>query len=78
MILSQELLKEVKYYTETERHYFGIQTIFTLHFRKWWKPRKKIVMQWSLHDSKGYISTYRETDNICKLRHQLETYFGAK
>lgn len=76
MILPQAFLKDVRYYTETKHSSLtGVKTRFTLYFKQWWRLRKRIVLEWTLVDSDGEISTYQETHNIAQLRVQLENYF---
>ena len=71
MMLPKEFLQTIKYYEETkESGAWGISTIFILHFKQWWKPRKKIKISWICLGN----GRYQETEQIVILRRQLQEY----
>lgn len=77
MVIPKEHLDTVDYYDVKYANTgsFGIcikQTIITLHYKKWYKLRKKFVFRWP-HIGDGY---YQEPETAIILQQQLIKHFG--
>mgnify|MGYP001583861044 CR=1 FL=1 len=78
MILSNELLKEIKYYEVRKiRSVLGVKTRFILHNNKWWKKDIVINLDWDLEkiNNDGMGNFYTESCDIVELNGQLTDYF---
>ena len=78
MILPQSLLAELAYYeTSTVEKDGAFQTRFVLHFKKWWKLKRVIMIRWrTTKIDRGQIN-WQETENAVELREQLRDYFAV-
>lgn len=60
MYLPRRYLNKVEYYEKRVVEAFwceGFRTIITLHFKQWWKPRKKFKFDWRFVATTGYGTT---------------------
>jgi hypothetical protein len=78
MIFSKEYLDDVKCYTS--KSYFSewaleYRTVFVLHYKCWWKPRKKLTFAWNWRSE---TNKYHESAEAVQLRQCLFNYFGSK
>jgi hypothetical protein len=78
MILPQALLAELAFYEETHIEKDGaFYTRFILHYKKWWKLKRTIMIRWrTTRREHGKIS-WQETDGSVELRDQLRSHFAA-
>lgn len=76
MKLTKHILDQVSYWerTTTKVGFWDEPACrFTLHFKQWWKPRKRITMPWICVSFDGLEGTYRRTEGSYELEHQLKT-----
>jgi hypothetical protein len=82
MILPNTLLEQVEYYEIRTKSIMdgGFKTVITLHFKSFWRLRKKLVFKWKFvsYDSNEQQSNYRENDDCHEVRNQLASYFRNK
>lgn len=81
MILPLSFLKKIEYYTEEtyktyENYEQGYRTCITLHFKSWFRRRKKIYFEWSYGGRDENGITFKIPQNLVELRSQLVEYFG--
>ena len=80
MILPLSFLKKVEYYTDTSCYFINdyrnsYRTVITLHFKNWFRPRKKMYFEWDyVYNSE--LKTFRSPPELIQLRSQLVDYFG--
>jgi hypothetical protein len=72
MNLPKEFLKDLKYYKVKEKPGVEYKTIFILYFKKWWRFPKKFQFEWEYQGRQGTLMQFRETDEICRFRAQLD------
>lgn len=76
MIFSDEYLDNVKYYTCVQKQFsYGdrMRTVIKLHYKAWWKPRKKIVYKWTIDCNQQH-----EPKDCLQLKQCLANYFSQK
>lgn len=76
MKLTKHILDQISYWElATPRvSFWGVPACrFTLHFKQWWKPRKRITMPWICVGFDGLEGTYCKTEGSRELERQLKT-----
>lgn len=81
MILNEVFLSSVLYYTyDTEKFMKmgeeGLNSVFTLHFIKWWKFKKVIKIRWVRTTNENGREVFAMPDSAKTLKLQLDTYFN--
>lgn len=72
MKLTKHILDQISYWEYSKNS--DPACVFTLHFKQWWKPRKKIKMPWiCVNIDEDWMGTYRRTQGSYELEHQLKT-----
>lgn len=76
MKLTQYILSQISYWERTKidlGFWDKPACRFTLHFKQWWKPRRRITIPWRCTNIDGDIHTFSREDSSVELERQLKT-----
>lgn len=76
MLLPKHTLEKMKYYTEeTTENGLGFNTVITVYFNGWFRPKQKFKFKWRRgEETKPGVHRYYETETLIEFKEQLSAY----
>jgi len=75
MIFPKEFFEKIEYFEHSMHHKAGTQIFdkFTIHFKAWWRPRRKILIKRNVtdYDKDTGVFTHNSTPGSADLYNQL-------
>ncbi len=79
MRLTAHILDQVSWWehtTERDDYSRGFNSVFTLHFKQWWRPRKVIRIAAHYDRTEGCTRIFQPSSSADALLSQLNTYLS--